>query len=247
MENQNPVATQENNSIEGFISQAIKSNVPIETLERLLAMRDKIKAEKAKEAFDTAMALFQGECPIIEKNKHVSANSGKVAYSYAPIETIVEQVKDLLQKHGFSYAIKTETGDTKVKSTCIAKHKAGHSEPSSMEVPLGTKTGIMSDTQVVAAASTFAKRYAFCNAFGIMTGDEDIDAVEVKEAPKPISTKAQILHLLTVLGAETKDKEAIKTAIKKFTFIEATEDQTVLEEIRNRLEALVKEKQHANA
>ena len=34
----------------------------------------------------------------------------------------------------------------------------------------------MSQTQVEAAALTFAKRYAFCNAFGILTGDEDTDA-----------------------------------------------------------------------
>jgi hypothetical protein len=34
----------------------------------------------------------------------------------------------------------------------------------------------MSQTQVEAATLTFAKRYAFCNAFGILTGDEDIDA-----------------------------------------------------------------------
>jgi hypothetical protein len=63
-----------------------------------------------------------------------------------------------------------------VKVTCIAKHKYGHTEPSSVEVPLGNKTDIMSQTQVVAAALTFAKRYAFCNAFGILTGDEDTDA-----------------------------------------------------------------------
>ena len=45
-----------------------------------------------------------------------------------------------------------------------------------LPLPLGNKTRIMSQTQVEAAALTFAKRYAFCNAFGILTGDEDTDA-----------------------------------------------------------------------
>jgi hypothetical protein len=46
-----------------------------------------------------------------------------------------------------------------------------------MEVPLGNKTQVMSDTQVVAAAITFAKRYAFLNEFGILTGDEDKEEI----------------------------------------------------------------------
>jgi ERF superfamily. len=44
----------------------------------------------------------------------------------------------------------------------------------------------MSDTQHVAAALTFAKRYAFTNAFGIMTGDDDNDAAKTgKEKHRP--------------------------------------------------------------
>jgi hypothetical protein len=39
----------------------------------------------------------------------------------------------------------------------------------------------MNDTQKVGAARTYAMRYAFCNAFGILTGDEDTDAVTASE------------------------------------------------------------------
>jgi hypothetical protein len=139
-------------------------------------MRRELKAEMAKEHFDKAMALFQQECPVIKKTKKVHTNAGTVAYSYAPLEDIVSQVKRYIAKHGFSYATHTETGPETVKATCIVKHKSGHSESSSMEVPLGTRTSVMSATQVVAAALTYAKRYAFCNTFGILTGDEDTDA-----------------------------------------------------------------------
>ncbi len=67
-----------------------------------------------------------------------------------------------------------KTGYIKVALT--VKHTSGHSEVTCVELPLGNKTRIMSQTQVEAAALTFAKRYAFCNAFGILTGDEDTDA-----------------------------------------------------------------------
>ena len=161
---------------EALIAQAIEKNVPVETMERLLVMRRELKAEYAKEQFDNAMSAFQAACPTITKTKSVFTKSGVKAYSYAPLEAIVAQVKELLKTYGFSYAVQTETLDGSVKATCIVKHRFGHSESSSIAVPLGNKTDIMSQTQVVAAALTFAKRYAFCNAFGILTGDEDTDA-----------------------------------------------------------------------
>jgi len=177
-------------SPEVLIAQAIEKGLPVETMERLLAMRTALKAEVAKEAFDEAMANFQSQCPIVEKTKEVKNRSGVTLYHYAPLETIVAQVKGLLGKNGLSYSIKTEIKEGAVKVACIVKHKAGHSEMSDMEVPLGTRTDIMSAPQQTAATMTFAKRYAFCNALGIMTGDEDTDAIE--EGSKESDKKATI-------------------------------------------------------
>jgi hypothetical protein len=162
------VYQQQQMSVENMISQAIQSGVPVETMERVLAMRKELKDEYAKEQFDNAMAQLQTEMPIIAKKKDVDNK-----YKYATIDSIVSQTKDLIGKHGFSYITKLEVSETRVKATCIVKHIAGHSETSEMDVPMTTKTNIMSAPQQVAATGTFAKRYAFLNAFGIMTGDED--------------------------------------------------------------------------
>lgn len=175
-------------SAEALIGQAIQKGVDVGTMERLLAMRTQIKAEQAKEAFNRAMAAFQAECPTIVKTKEVRTRSGIVAYKYAPIESIVSQVKPYLQRNGFSYTTQIDLTEKGVRATCKVVHEAGHTEESSMEVPLGNKTDIMSQSQVTAAASTFAKRYAFCNAFGILTGDEDNDGAKFDD--EPISDKA---------------------------------------------------------
>src|SRR3954470_6411938 len=180
--------------VETLIAQAIDKNVPVQTMERLLVMRRELKAEFAKEAFDKAMSEFQAGCPTIGKTKCVYTKAGNKAYSYAPLESIVAQVKGLLKDHGFSYAVQTETKEGMVKVTCIAKHTYGHTEPSSVEVPLGNKTDIMSQTQVVAAALTFAKRYAFCNAFGILTGDEDTDARDEEKSDAPVEQRREARH-----------------------------------------------------
>jgi len=150
-------------------------------MERLFALRERVKAENAREAFIAAMANFQAECPVIVKTKEVYTRAGGKAYAYAPIESIVSQVKDALKNNGFSYSTNMEMLENAVKVSVKVQHVLGHSELTEMTVPLGTKTQVMSDSQVVAAASTFAKRYAFLNAFGILTGDEDNDAAKQEE------------------------------------------------------------------
>lgn len=177
------VVQPQDNSAESLIAQAIGKGVDVGTMERLLAMRTQIKAENAKEAFNRALAQFQAECPTIVKTKQVFTKDGRSAYKYAPIESIVSQVKPFLQKNGFSYTTQIDLTEKGVKATCKVTHEQGHSDESSMEVPLGSKTQIMSDSQVTAAASTFAKRYAFCNAFGILTGDEDNDGAKFDTSP----------------------------------------------------------------
>ena len=216
-------------SAENLIAQAIANNTPVETMERLLAMRRELKAEHAKEEFDRAMAKFQGECPVIVKTTPGGeTNAGKIAYYYAPLDVIVAQTKELIRDNGFSYAIQTETLGDKVKVTCVVKHEAGHSESSSVEVPLGTKTAVMSAPQVVAAALTFAKRYAFNNSFGILTGDKDIDGQTNKisgdkpqpprepEKPEPASI-AQITKIKSLAGGRLVEIEKKYGSIMKMS------------------------------
>ena len=154
-----------------------KQGLDVEKMTKLMDLQDRWEANQAKKAFNQSMADFQGECPVIKKTKDGGkTNSGVVAYKYADLATIVEQVREFLQKHGFSYAIKTEFPEGSVKAICIVKHLAGHTEESEVIMPLSTRTNMMSAPQQVAATVTFAKRYAFVNAFGIMTGDDDVDA-----------------------------------------------------------------------
>ena len=180
-----PVATQDN-SAEALISQAISKGVDVGTMERLLAMRATIKAEAAKEAFNAAMANFQGEQPAIVKDKIVHDKYGKERYRFAPLDVIVRQVKDNLQRNGLSYTTDSNVEEGWVTAICKVTHTLGHSELSSFKVPVD-KDSYMSQPQKFAAALTFAKRYAFCNAFGILTGDEDTDANFEKFDKEPVA------------------------------------------------------------
>jgi len=222
-------------SMEEIILQAVEKGIPVETFEKILALKERVDASEAKKQFDLAMANAQAEFPEIKKTKK-AMDGNKFLYAYAPIESIVSQVRGILSKNGLSYSIKTEMGENKVKSICVIKHIAGHSEYSEMEVPLGTKTGIMSNSQVAAAASTFSKRYAFMNALGIMTGDEDREeALQITEGNietaksllQTAMTESELFKIFKSLSKELKgNKEVIAYAseIKKL-IIQSKKDE----------------------
>lgn len=210
-----PASIQMSQSADQLIAQAIDKGVTVETMEKLLAMRRELKSEWAREQYNIAMAAFQAECPVIEKRKTArDDNKNKDLYKYAPLDDIVDQVHILIAKHGFSYTFRQENDGVKVKVECIVSHSAGHSESSVMETGLATKTNIMSGPQQIASTVTFNKRYAFCNAFGIMTGDEDMDAAKnvvepheeqvAKQAPAAVQPKKAEVPPAKIMVTEEK-------------------------------------------
>ena len=242
-----PQPVQQDNSIESFISQAIAQKLPIETMEKFLAMRKEFRLEQAREAFVMSMASFQKECPVIAKTKVVKNKEGKEVYKYAPLDSIVLQVKTPLGNNNLAYSFKetrSEDGKT-LTAICTIRHSLGHSEDSTFTVDVGTES-FMTDTQKYGARMTFAKRYAFCNALGILTGDEDTDARELTIKPKALNPalnpKARVVALLRTLGVkDTTNPEATREKILELT--QLTPDTPAnIEEIISRLEVLIQEK-----
>jgi len=77
-----------------------------------------------------------------------------------------------------------------ITAVCKITHNLGHSEESAFRIPIDTE-GYMSAPQKYASALTFAKRYAFCNALGILTGEDDFDATDVEKKPEIVSVKSE--------------------------------------------------------
>jgi len=202
-------------NIDNLINLAITNNVNVETLERLMTMRDKLKSEWAQEQYYSDMAKFQNECPTIRKTKSVPTKDGKMAYKYAPLEQIIKQVKPLLDKYGFSYTTKMELKPDGVKVVVVCQHRCGHTEETPMEVPFGAQTKIMSQTQVVAAATTFAKRYAFINAFGIMTADDDNDGAIHQMVDKPEPKQKTPYEIAMEVITKTNNYEGLREMREK--------------------------------
>jgi len=245
-----PTTQRNDNSIESFISQAIDKGLPIETIERFLQMRKDFRADQAREAYVMAMAQFQRECPVIAKTKEVKNKEGRVTYRYAPLDSIVIQVKEALGNNNLAYNFRESRSEdgTKLTAICTIRHSMGHSEESTFTVEVGAEA-YMTDTQKYGARMTFAKRYAFVNALGILTGDEDTDARELKQkqklVPPSLDPKAKVISLLRKLGVkDTKDADTTKEQIIKFTQLEPIAEN--LNEIIDRLEILIEERNENN-
>jgi hypothetical protein len=110
---------------------------------------------------------------------------GGIRYKYAPLDVIVEEVRDILEENGFSYTLATEQTADSVTAICNSHHLAGHSESTRLTAPIDHEA-YMNEPQKVASALTYASRYAFRNAFGIMTGDDDDDAQSASKMPEKV-------------------------------------------------------------
>ncbi len=227
------------NEVAGFIQQAIEKNLPVETMEKLFDLRAKVKAEQAKEAFVEALGNFQKDVPVIKKTKKVKAKDGTLRYMYAPIDSIVEQIKKPLAENHLSYSWESSSKDKMMTVICKLTHVLGHTETSSFEIPIGAE--YMTAPQQYAAALTFARRYTLCNVLGVSTADEDTDATTVNPEKNAKSPKARMVFLLRSLGEKTDTPDQIKESVGKYTDLKFIEKNLSL--IVGRLEEIVKERE----
>lgn len=178
-----------------LISKAIDSRAPVESLERLLAMRKEIMADQAREEYFAAMADFQSECPIVGKTRDVRLTGG--GYRFAPMEDIKPKVDPFIRRHGFSYRWDVRENEV----ACIITHRGGHSEESKFPLK-SAKAPAMNEVQGLASGQSYAKRYAFINGFGIVVGDEDDDGRRAEAKPITDEQAIQIGEMIEAYGID---------------------------------------------
>ena len=203
-----------------FIRQALDKQVPVETMEKLLAMRETLQREWARQRFYEALTAFQEECPEILKDQVVTNKDGTVRYKYASLDNIIKTIKPLLKRHGFSYRFESEFDSEAVVVSCIIQHIDGHSERASFRAPID-HSAHMSAVQKWGSALTYAKRYSLCLALGIVT-DEDTDAVEEsisQTEPEPAAdmiTEAQKKKMMVLFKElDIYDKETRLDTVRR--------------------------------
>ena len=141
------------------VNTAVSAGQDADTIEKLLAMSERIMDRKASEVFWNNFHQARNEMPPISSRGN---NDGK---AYALLEDIQEKIEPIYSKYGFSMLF--WGGDSPIdgmrRISCKLAHTGGHVESFETDLPLdsGTITGKANKTQVQAAGSTdsYGQRY----------------------------------------------------------------------------------------
>jgi hypothetical protein len=176
----------------GLLQIAVQQGATVEKLAQLLEFQERWQANRARVAFNAAMAKFKRHPPKILKNKHVK--DGDTEYEYATLDHVVEAVTGTLSALGISHRwIVSQASEIAV--TCVLSHEMGHSEETTLKAIPDT-SGTKNSIQAIASTVTYLQRYTLLAATGMAPAGMDNDGRTVYEELKPKVLETQVLACL---------------------------------------------------
>lgn len=152
-----------------LIREAMQSGKDPAYLRELLAVRREWEADEARKAYNSAKSDFQSRAPIIEKLDKAYDKA------YARMDRIWRETRPLRAETGLS--ISWTVCELREGSICHVEgalsHRQGHGEVLRMDVPIPELVKGQNKAQQMGSAYTYAQRYAFCAALGVVTGEDD--------------------------------------------------------------------------
>ena len=164
---ENQLANKPQNPLQLLLAAA--QDADTDKLEKLMDLQERWERNEAEKALCAALAEFQANCPTITKER--SAHQSK----YADLADIVRVIRGPLASAGLSYQFDTQEEGEKLECLCTISHKSGAKRTTRFMCPVDPNARAMNAAQKQASANTYAKRYALCNALGIVCADEDDD------------------------------------------------------------------------
>lgn len=156
--------------------------VDMDKMERLFAMHERMQTRQAEVSFSDAMARMQPELPTIKKNGAIMHGEKKIS-DFAEWPDINKAISPILSAHGFSLSFKPSNNNKQPSVTAVLRHREGHKEEATLELPLDT-SGAKNAVQAVGSSLTYGKRYAAVLILNITVEGEDDDGSAA--APKTI-------------------------------------------------------------
>lgn len=199
-----PPASSESGALLQMIERAARDPaVDIDKMERLFTMRERMVAQQAKAAYLAALADLQAEMPTIEKLGKIGMNEKgadgqktgrQVAMAkYAKWEDVVDGITPWLFKHGFSLSFRiAQPMPDRMTTTAVLGHRAGHSEETSISLPMDTSGG-KGNMHGWGSSSSYGKRYTGFALLNIVARGEDDDGAAAEAAA--MITEEQIKNI----------------------------------------------------
>jgi hypothetical protein len=165
-----------NPSIEEIIMTAIERNAPVESIERLVNLRQQIDAKRAEEEFNEAMSAIQMELRPVQTDLENPQTRSK----YASYHALDKKIRPIYTKHGFSLSFGTTDCPIQdyIRVLCYVS-RSGHTRTYQCDMPAdgkGAKGGdVMTKTHATGSAMSYGMRYLLKMIFNIAVGEDDND------------------------------------------------------------------------
>jgi hypothetical protein len=196
-------AVSESAAILSVIERAARDpQVDIDKMERLMAMHERMLARQAKAAYNAALAELQPRLPMVAERGGITNTAGKVQSKYALWEDVVSTIAPMLSEHGFALSFRVGRDGDRQTVTGILSHSAGHSEETTLSLPIDM-SGSKNNVQGVGSTVSYGKRYTTQALLNIVTGDQDSDGQGGAGEMISAEQKQTLVALMQETGADT--------------------------------------------
>lgn len=212
---------------------------------QLLELSRQVRADDAKAAYTSALVALKPLLPIIDrKGRIVIHEKGKEkipaneiqSTAYARWEDIDAAITPILHDHGFVLTFRcgsTGAPEHRITVTGVLSHEQGHSEETTMTLPLDT-SGSKNNVQAVGSSTSYGRRYTASLLLNLRTKGEDDDGRAGGDPGTVTEEQAErILELLTKDGADVK-RFCAYMKVSSIIEIPASEYSRALEVINTR-------------
>lgn len=157
-----------------MLAQAIERGMPVETVDKLMALSERWEKNQSRKAFEEALAAARADFKPIVKNREVDFTSqkGRTNYRHEDLAAIANAVDPILARHGLSYRYRTTSAvNEPITVTCIV-FGHGHSEENTLSAGRD-ESGNKNHIQGVASTVTYLQRYTLKAALGLAASNDD--------------------------------------------------------------------------
>lgn len=191
--------------IEGAMDKGITAESAA-VVEKLVAVFRDVEKDNAAKAAASAMADLQAELPNVQAKQVIKTGDKTIRSRYASYEDLMNEIHDVMAKHGFSVKYDAEHHGDKMTAICKITHRSGHTDETRYTTRIPAAAGGNNASQADTGAMTTAKRNALCNALNIVVGDErDARAEGETITPQEADELAGRVQALVAAGHGTMD------------------------------------------
>lgn len=233
-----PQRMEENQGM-AMVRLAVEKGAPIETVERLVALQEKLLARQSEIEFNEALNRVQSKIMRVAPDLKNNQTGSKYA-SYAALDKVV---RPLYSEEGFSLSF-SEIDCPKpehIRIICFVS-KGAHTREYRKDMPAdgkGAKGGdVMTKTHAAGAADSYAKRYLLKDIFNIAIGEADTDGnsivmddAEVEKNRKEIREASDTAKLKFLFSVHYEKAREVNDRNAMMQYIDAKDAR--LKEIQN--------------